>query len=42
MGVYADGRIRIDAGDTWATNAINVNRNVTGDGVSNDTDDKLD
>lgn len=42
MGIYADGRIEIDANDEWATNAINVNRNVTGDGISNDTDDKLD
>ena len=42
MAVYADGRIEISPNDVWATNAINVNRNVTGDGVSNDTDDKLD
>ena len=42
MAVYADGKIEISSSDEWATNAINVNRNVTGDGTSNDNDDKLD
>lgn len=42
MGVYADGRIQIDSNDTWALNAVNVTRNITGDGTSNDNDDKLD
>lgn len=42
MGVYADGRIQIDNRDTWAINAVNVNRNVTGDGTSNENDDTLD
>lgn len=41
IGVYADGRIKIDSNDTWASNAVQVNRNITGDGTSNDNDDTL-
>ena len=41
MAVYADGKIKINENDTWAINAIQVDRNITGDGTSNDNDNKL-
>lgn len=29
MGIYADGRITINAADTWAINAVKVNKDIT-------------
>lgn len=41
MAVYADGKIKINSNDVWAVNAVQVDRNITGDGTSNSNDDKL-
>lgn len=41
MYVYADGRITIYDPDVWAINAVQVDRNITGDGTQNSNDDKL-
>ena len=41
MDVYADGRITIYSPDVWAINAVQVDRNITGDGTQNSNDDKL-
>ncbi len=36
MTIYGNGRVTID--DTWAQNAVKVDRNITGNGISNATD----
>lgn len=41
MAVFADGRITIYNRDIWAMNAVQVDRNITGDGTQNSNDDKL-
>lgn len=41
MSVRADGRITVNSNDIWAIHAIQVDRNITGDGTSNDNDNKL-
>ena len=41
MAVYADGKIKINSNDTWAINAVQVDRNITGDGTKNEDDNKL-
>lgn len=37
MRLYGNGRIEF-VGSTWAQNAVKVDRNITGDGTSNDND----
>ena len=41
MAVFADGRITLYNSDIWAMNAVQVDRNITGDGTQNSNDDKL-
>ena len=36
MTIYGNGRVTVD--DTWAQNAVKVDRNITGNGTSNATD----
>lgn len=39
MTIYGNGRVKINSNDTWAQNAVKVDRNITGNGKSN-SDDK--
>lgn len=41
MAVFADGKIKINEYDIWAINAVQVDRNITGDGTKNEDDNKL-